>query len=161
MLVEESDANKKSILSDSIDTATSGAVRQLHAELSDSFEANPLKNNNRTHTMVLPNAYQTDTSISISISKSKDQEDLFNGKGKNVDNFSENQAAALAASGLFDVDKFLSPLDRQRARAIAPLWDMDYLIKKFNTFVRDKEVPKYPGSAFVAWCKKFVKDQAP
>lgn len=98
------------------------------------------------------------------IQESRKKEDLFNGIEKieeNVDNFSKKPIEAPVASGLFDVDNFLSPLDRQRARAAAPLWDMEFLIKKFNHFVSDKEIPKYPGNAFVAWCKSFVKGKEP
>lgn len=65
---------------------------------------------------------------------------------------------------IFDIQHFLKDSDRQKAKEVAPGWDLNgWLIPEFNDRVRSGafEVPKNPAPAFIAWAKNFTKGKQP
>ena len=88
----------------------------------------------------------TSTSTSTSTPKSKttkDQEDLLNLKND------------------FNVDNFLTDIDRMCIKSEAPAWDLHGLIITFNAWVKKNQIPKNPSAAFLAWTIKFTKGKSP
>jgi hypothetical protein len=61
----------------------------------------------------------------------------------------------------FDVDKFLTDLDRACVKSEAGGYCIDFLISKFNAYVQGKEIPRYPAKAFLAWTISFTKGKSP
>lgn len=50
---------------------------------------------------------------------------------------------------------------RTKARQAAPGYDLQYLIREYDSWVADKEKPRKPGPAFVAWCAALYKKRGP
>ena len=48
-----------------------------------------------------------------------------------------------------------------RARCVANGWDVYYLENTFKEWVKDKQAPKSPDAAFLAWIPKFIKGKKP
>lgn len=84
------------------------------------------------------NAY-TSTSTSTSKRDIEDQEDILN-KSKD-----------------FNIDYFLTDIDRMCIKAESPGWDFHALVITFNVWVKKNKVPKHPSAAFLAWTIKFTK----
>ncbi len=63
----------------------------------------------------------------------------------------------------FDIDQILSDGDRIEAKAEAPGWDQQWLMREYNERVNSGEfqVPTYPGRAYIAWAKSFTKGKRP
>lgn len=57
----------------------------------------------------------------------------------------------------FDIRFELSDDDIEAARQAAPGWDIHHLQKVYNEGVDGRGIPKFPGKAFVAWCKNYTK----
>ncbi len=47
------------------------------------------------------------------------------------------------------------------AQAVAPGWDIEYLGKQFNGWIKQNQIPRNPDKAFPAWCKSFTKGKRP
>ena len=48
----------------------------------------------------------------------------------------------------------LMPIDYERAKAVAPRWDIYELERQWQEWIANKEKPTNPGAAFVAFCRK-------
>ena len=48
----------------------------------------------------------------------------------------------------------LSPADYERAKAVAPRWDIYELERQWREWIATKPKPTHPGAAFVAFCRK-------
>jgi hypothetical protein len=48
----------------------------------------------------------------------------------------------------------------EQVRDIAPGWDRQALVARFNEWGRDKPPPRNPHSAFLGWVKRFTKGKA-
>lgn len=62
---------------------------------------------------------------------------------------------------VYNIERFLTDEDRENARRAAPGWDQYYLMPIYNAGVKDRGAPKYPGRAYVAWCKSYTKGKQP
>ena len=52
----------------------------------------------------------------------------------------------------------LSPETLERARELAPTWDINVLVGEWRTYAaRRKEPPKNPDAAFLGFCKSWYK----
>lgn len=80
---------------------------------------------------------------------------------KNQDKDTKDQEDILNKSIDFNVDNFLSDVDRMCVKSEAPGWSLDALIITFNAWVKKNKVPKHPSAAFLAWTIKFTKGKAP
>ena len=83
------------------------------------------------------------------------------GKGLDVDNSGLKSATQPLAKEDFNVDSFLTDVDRMCVRAESNKWDYDALVITFNTFVKRNEIPKNPSAAFLAWVISFTKGKPP
>jgi len=63
----------------------------------------------------------------------------------------------------FRIENFLSDADRERAKANAPGWDLQYLMRTYDEGINDgsRERPKKSAPAFIAWCKSYTKGKRP
>lgn len=59
------------------------------------------------------------------------------------------------------IETFLYGDDINKAKAAAPGWDIYHLMRTFDEFIANKEFPRKPAPAFIAWCKKFTKGKTP
>lgn len=66
-------------------------------------------------------------------------------------------------SGYFDIERGLSDDDRAAAKRNAPGWDIHGLISTYNEGINSgqREAPKKPAAAFIAWCAAYTKGKAP
>lgn len=102
------------------------------------------------------------TEHTITITDQEDKKDLLNNDfDKNVDNFSAKPRSPLISTRSWTVDNFLSEADKNAARRYAPGWDIYELIKIFNNYVGNNEIPDHPAKAFLAWVPKFTKNKPP
>ncbi len=80
---------------------------------------------------------------------------------KNQEKDIKDQEDILNVKKDFNVDLFLTDIDRMCIKSEAPGWDLQALIVTFNTYVKKKEIPKHPSAAFLAWTIKFTKGKGP
>lgn len=72
-----------------------------------------------------------------------------------------DQEDSLNLKNDFNIDLFLTDVDRMCIKAEAPGWDLHALIITFNAYVKRKEIPKHPSAAFLAWTISFTKGKSP
>ncbi len=109
------------------------------------------------------------TNVTLNVAKSPSPSPLpkkykrssLDGKGLNVDNSSLKLATQPVSEDIFNVDNFLTDVDRMCVQAESIGWDYNALVITFNTWVKKNEIPKSPSSAFLAWTIKFTKGKPP
>lgn len=138
-------------------------VADKSSKNSHNAKARWLNYNNTGHANALPEPCETDapTPTSTPISIDKDKRSSYNEKNKNVDKYRGNPAIIPPTKENYNVDNFLTDVDRMCVQSESIDWDYNALVITFNTWVKKHDIPKNPSAAFLAWVISFTKGKPP
>lgn len=55
----------------------------------------------------------------------------------------------------------LDDAGREQAKRAAPGYDLQYLCREYDAWIADKEKPRKPVAAFIAWCRGYYSKRGP